>query len=107
MMNMYQAFATDLNHLPSSARAVRTTVPEYMPLLVEETGVTKDGHRLVSLCQYDEQHGNLMRDCDLVFMVTDLPTAWQPNRCHFRTTTRGSFKKSIDMTRRADRTLNR
>ncbi|MGZ8405125.1 MAG: DUF6908 domain-containing protein [Nitrospira sp.] len=73
MMNMYQAFATDLNHLLSSARAVRITVPEYMPLLVEEIGVTKDGHRLVSLCQYDEQHGDLMRDCDLVFMVTDLP----------------------------------
>jgi hypothetical protein len=43
-----------------------------MPLSVEEIGVSQDGHRLVSLCQYGEQNGDLMRDCDLVFMVTDL-----------------------------------
>lgn len=43
MMKLYQAFATDLNHLLSSARAVRITVPEYMPLSVEEIGVSPDG----------------------------------------------------------------
>lgn len=25
----------------------------------------------MSLCQYGEQNGDLMRDCDLVFLVTD------------------------------------
>ncbi|MBK8276645.1 MAG: hypothetical protein IPK92_12655 [Nitrospira sp.] len=73
MMKLYQAFATDLNQLLSSARAVRISVPGYMPLSVEEIGISQNGHRLVSLCQYGEQHGDLMRDCDLVFMVTDLP----------------------------------
>jgi hypothetical protein len=72
-MKLYQAFATDLNHLLNDARAVRITVPEYMPLSVEEIGTSGDGHRLVSLCQYGEQNGDLMRDCDLVFMVTELP----------------------------------
>ncbi len=58
-MKLYQAFATDLNHLLNGARAVRITVPGYMPLSVEEIGVSQDGHRLVSLCQYGEQHGDL------------------------------------------------
>ena len=71
-MKLYQAFATDLNHLLNDARAVRITVTGYMPLSVEEIGISRDGHRLVSLCQYGEQNGDLMRDCDLVFMVTDL-----------------------------------
>jgi len=72
-MKLYQAFAMDLNHFLNGARAVRITVPGYMPLSVEEIGISQDGHRLVSLCQYGEQNGDLMRDCDLVFMVTDLP----------------------------------
>ncbi len=53
-MKLYQVFATDLNHLLNGARAVRITVPEYMPLSVEEIGVSQNGHRLVSLCQYSE-----------------------------------------------------
>lgn len=72
-MNLYRAFAADLNHLLNGTRAVRITVPGYMPLSVEEIGTSGDGRRLVSLCQYSEQNGDLMRDCDLVFMVTDLP----------------------------------
>ncbi|MCS6303404.1 MAG: hypothetical protein H8K07_07035 [Nitrospira sp.] len=40
MMTMYQTFATDLNQLLSRARAVRITVPGYMPLSVEEIGST-------------------------------------------------------------------
>jgi hypothetical protein len=38
-MKLYQAFATDLNHLLNDARAVRITVPGYMPLSVEEIGI--------------------------------------------------------------------
>jgi hypothetical protein len=49
------------------------TVPEYLPLSVEEIGVSQDGHRLVSLCQYGEQNGDLMRDCDIVFLFHNLP----------------------------------
>lgn len=50
MMKLYQAFAADLNHLLSNARAVRITVPGYMPLSEEEIGSSGDGCRLVSLC---------------------------------------------------------
>mgnify|MGYP001496022021 CR=1 FL=1 len=49
-MKMYQAFATDLNHLLNGARAVRITVPGTMPLSVEEIGSSGDGYQLVSLC---------------------------------------------------------
>ena len=67
-MKLYQAFAMDLNHLLNGARAVRITVPGYMPLSVEEIGSSGDGNRLVSLCQYGKQNGDLMRDPDIVFL---------------------------------------
>lgn len=35
--------------------------------------MSPDGHRLVSLCQYGEQNGDLMRDPDIVFMFHRLP----------------------------------
>jgi hypothetical protein len=73
MMKLYQAFATDLNHLLNGARAVRITVPGYMPLSVEEIGSSGDGYRLVSLCHYGEQNGDLMRDPDIVFLFHNLP----------------------------------
>ena len=72
-MKLYQAFATDLNHLLNGARAVRITVSGYMPLSVEEIGSSGDGHRLVSLCQYGEQNGDLMRDPDIVFLFHNIP----------------------------------
>lgn len=67
-MKLYQAFATDLNHLLNGARAVWITVSGYMPLSVEEIGSSGDGYRLVSLCHYGEQNGDLMRDPDIVFL---------------------------------------
>jgi len=72
-MEIYLECAKLLDELLVGARAVRISVPEYLPLSIEEIGVSQDGHRLVSLCQYGEQNGDLMRDCDLVFMVTDMP----------------------------------
>ena len=77
-MKVYQAFARDLNHLLNDARAVRITVPGYMLLSVEEIGSSGDGYRLVSLCHYGEQNGDLMRDPDIVFLfhnVSDGATA--------------------------------
>ena len=83
-METYLECAKLLNELLAGARAVRITVPGYMPLSVEEIGTSGDGHRLVSLCQYGEQHGDLMRDCDLVFMVTDLPNGVAAEPVSFR-----------------------
>ena len=84
MMNMYQAFATDLNQLLNGARAVRITVPGYMPLSVEEIGPSGDGHRVVSLCHYGEQNGDLMRDPDIVFLFHNLPDAMAAEPVSFR-----------------------
>ncbi len=83
-METYLEYAKLLNELLAGARAVRITVPEYLPLSVEEIGISQDGHRLVSLCQYGEQNGDLMRDCDLVFMVTDLPDGAAAEPVSFR-----------------------
>lgn len=79
-MKSYQEFATHLDYLLGGVHAVRITVPDYMPLSVEEIGVSQDGHRLVSLCQYGEQNGDLMRDPDMVFLFHNLPdgTAAEP-----------------------------
>ncbi len=83
-MNLYQAFATDLNHLLDGARAVRITVPGYMPLSVEEIGSSGDGYRLVSLCHYGEQNGDLMRDPDVLFLFHNLPDGMAAEPVAFR-----------------------
>jgi hypothetical protein len=84
MMKLYQAFATDLNHLLSRARAVRITVPGYMPLSIEEIGFSGDGYRLVSLCHYGEQNGDLMRDPDIVFLFHNVPDGAAAEPVSFR-----------------------
>ena len=67
-METYLECAKLLDELLAGVRAVRITVPGYMPLSVEEIGSSGDGYRLVSLCQYGEQNGDLMRDPDIVFL---------------------------------------
>ncbi len=67
-MKMYQAFAKDLNQLLGGVSAIRITVPSYLPLSVEEIGSSEDGQRMVSLCHYGEQNGDIMRDPDMVFL---------------------------------------
>ncbi|MDR4467745.1 MAG: hypothetical protein MRJ68_05490 [Nitrospira sp.] len=83
-METYVECAKVLDELLAGARAVRITVPGYMPLSVEEIGTSGDGHRLVSLCQYGEQNGDLIRDCDLVFKITDLPDGAAAEPVSFR-----------------------
>ena len=83
-MKLYQAFATDLNHLLNGARAVRITVSGYLPLSVEEIGSSGDGYRLVSLCHYGEQNGDLMRDPDIVFLFHNLPDGLAAEPVSFR-----------------------
>ncbi len=73
MMNSYQEFAKHLDQLLGGVHAVRIAVSGYMPLSVEEIGSGGDGDRLVSLCQYGEQNGDLMRDPDIVFLFHNLP----------------------------------
>ncbi len=38
-----------------------------MPLSIEAIGTSADGNRLISLCHYGEQNGDLMRDPEMVF----------------------------------------
>ena len=77
-MNMYQHFATVLTTFLGTDRAVRLTVPGFMPLSVEDIGQSGDGNRLISICHYGEQNGDLMRDPDMVFEIhawADAPAA--------------------------------
>ncbi len=83
-MNIYRDFATHLDQLLDGHSAVRITVSGYMPLSVEEIGIDGEGHRLVSLCHYGEQNGDLMRDPDLVFMFQDTPNGFIAEPVSFR-----------------------
>jgi hypothetical protein len=83
-MKRYQEFATHLDQLLGGVQAVRITVSGYMPLSVEEIGVSQDGHRLVSLCHYGEQNGDLMRDPDMVFMFHNFPDGAAAEPVSFR-----------------------
>jgi hypothetical protein len=77
-MNPYQHFATVLTRLLGTDTAVRLTVPGFMPLSVEDIGQSGDGNRLMSICHYGEQNGDLMRDPDMVFEIhawADAPAA--------------------------------
>ncbi len=83
-MEIYRECAKLLDELLAGARAVRITVPGYMPLSVEEIGSSGDGHRLVSLCHYGEQNGDLMRDPDIVFLFHNLPDGLAAEPVSFR-----------------------
>ena len=83
-MKNYQQFAQQLEQLLGGATAIRITVPSYMPLSVEEIGIDGEGHRLVSLCHYGEQNGDLMRDPDIVFMFQDTPHGFIAEPVSFR-----------------------
>ena len=66
-MNTYQSFAKSLLTLLGADTAVRIRVEGYMPLSIEAIGTSADGNRLISLCHYGEQNGDLMRDPEMVF----------------------------------------
>jgi len=68
-MKTYQSFAKTLEALLAGDTAVRLTVDGYMPLSVENIGPSGDGNRLISICHYGEQNGDLMRDPDMVFEI--------------------------------------
>jgi hypothetical protein len=80
----YQSFAKNLLQLLGSDSAVRLTVPSFMPLSIEDIDKSGDGNRLVSLCHYGEQNGDLMRDPDIVFMFHDLPDGLAAEPVSFR-----------------------
>ena len=72
-MNTYQHFASVLTQLLGNETAVRLTVNGYMPLSIESIGTSADGNRLIAICHYGEQNGDLMRDPEMVdFSTKDL-----------------------------------
>lgn len=66
-MKTYQHFASVLTQLLGNETAVRLTVTGYMPLSVEHIGQSCEGNRLIGICHYGEQHGDLMRDPEMIF----------------------------------------
>jgi hypothetical protein len=83
-MKTYQHFATVLTQLLGSDTAIRLTVDGYMPLSVEDIGQSADGNRLVAICHYGEQNGDLMRDPDMVFEVYASPAPATAEPLSFR-----------------------
>mgnify|MGYP001366560216 CR=1 FL=1 len=83
-MKTYQHFATVLSQLLGNDTAIRLTVGGYMPLSVEYIGQSADGNRLISICHYGEQNGDLMRDPDMVFEVYASPAPATAEPLSFR-----------------------
>jgi hypothetical protein len=92
-MNIYQEFATHLDQLLGGVSVIRITVPGYLPLSVEEIGFSEDGHRLVSLCHYGEQNGDMMRDPDIVFLFHHLPDGTMAEPVSYRNDYLGIFQE--------------
>lgn len=65
----YQHFAQVLTELLATDTAIRLTVTGYMPLSIEAIGHSAEGNRLISICHYGEQNGDLMRDPEMVFEI--------------------------------------
>ena len=77
-MKIYQQFATVLAQLLGADTAVRISVDGYMSLSIEAIGTSADGNRLISLCHYGKQNGDLMRDPEMVFEVYSTTAAAEP-----------------------------
>jgi hypothetical protein len=83
-MKTYQHFAKTLADLLGTDTAVRLTVSGYMPLSVENIGQSAEGNRLIAICHYGEQNGDLMRDPDMVFEVYASPAPATAEPLSFR-----------------------
>ena len=92
-MNTYQHFAIVIAQLLGADTAVRLTVPGFMPLSVEDIGQSADGNRLISICQYGKQHGDLMRDPDMVFEIHTWDDAPAAEPLSFRNDYMGSLQE--------------
>lgn len=83
-MKTYQSFAKALLTLLGTDTAVRIRVDGYMPLSIEAIGTSGDGNRLISICHYGEQNGDLMRDPEIVFVLHQGPDGLYAEPISFR-----------------------
>lgn len=72
-MKIYRSFAKNLLDLLGEAQALRINSDGFMPLSIEDIGLSADGQRLIALSHTAEQNGDLMRDPEMVFAIHD----WQ------------------------------
>ena len=83
-MKSYQHFATVLAQLLGNDTAVRLTVKGYMPLSVEHIGQSAEGNRPIAISHYGEQHGDLMRDPEMVFEMHTYASSGMAEPLSFR-----------------------
>ncbi len=96
-MKTYQHFATVLTGLLGADTAVRLTVSGFMPLSVEDIGQSGDGNRLISICHYGEQNGDLMRDPEMVFEVHAWPDSSTAEPLSFRNDYMGLLQEGVPL----------
>ena len=72
-MKTYRLFAKNLLELLGEAQALRIISDGFMPLSIEDIGLSADGQRLIAISHTAEQNGDLMRDPEMVFAIHD----WQ------------------------------
>ncbi len=79
-MNTYQSLTNALTTLLGADTAVRIRVDGVHAPVDRAIGTSADDNRLIALCHYGEQNGDLMRDPEIVFeLMTDVePSMAEP-----------------------------
>lgn len=70
-MKTYRSFAKHLLELLGEAQALRINSDGFMPLSIEDIGLSANGQRLIAISHTAEQNGDLMRDPEMVFAIHD------------------------------------
>lgn len=89
-MKTYERFATTIESLLKNDQAVRITSPGFMPLSIERVGKSGDGHDLIAMSHTATQNGDLMRDPEIVFEVSQHPKSATDD---IRLMTRAAWRK--------------
>ena len=92
-MKNYKHFAKTLLTLLGNETSIRLTSGSYMPLSVEDIGKDGEGNRLISICHYGEQNGDLMRDPDMVFTIHTWDEAPMAEPISFRNDYMGLYQE--------------
>lgn len=70
-MKTYRSFAKHLLELLGEGQALRINSDGFMPLSIEDIGLSANGQRLIAISHTAEQNGDLMRDPEMVFAIHD------------------------------------
>ena len=92
-MKFYISFATALTKLLAENKAVIITSEGFMPLSIEDIGSSAEGHRLIAIAHTATQHGDLMRDPEMVFQFHEYEGVQVAEPISFRNDFTGTYQE--------------